>query len=227
LILFDEFGRYTEFATTRRQIAGSGVLQDLFEGIQSNSSHASFVGFIQFELSAYVQRVNPEYRNDILRYVTRYQSARKTYLSTNLETLIASLLEKSDGEKLTAWFGGDPAFAQSKSLLNDINSWFPASRNHRLWADPKLFHKVIRRGCWPLSPHATWFLYFLAAAGKHLQERSALTLLGDALGHFLGKELESEAPWSLSLADLWSADLCQELLSAEETGQHGSITHAY
>ena len=36
LVLFDEFGRYTEFSTVRSQIAGSGVLQDLFEGIQAN-----------------------------------------------------------------------------------------------------------------------------------------------------------------------------------------------
>ena len=32
LILFDEFGRYAEFATERSHIAGNGVLQHLFEG---------------------------------------------------------------------------------------------------------------------------------------------------------------------------------------------------
>jgi hypothetical protein len=227
LVLFDEFGRYTEFATTKRQIAGSGVLQDLFEAIQANAAHTTFVGFIQFELNAYVQRVNPEYRNDILRYVTRYQSARKTYLSTNLETLIANLLEKKDIGVLSTWFGHDLALQESQSIRNDINSWFPQSRNHRLWIDPKLFHRVVRTGCWPLSPHATWFFYYLAAAGKHLQERSALTLLGDAIARVKEKELKGGACWTLSLADLWSSDLCQELLSSEETGQQGSVAHAY
>ena len=65
LVLFDEFGRYAEFATMKRQIAGSGVLQHLFEGIQSNSDKACFVGFIQFELNTYVQRIAPEWCDSI------------------------------------------------------------------------------------------------------------------------------------------------------------------
>ena len=36
----------------------------------------------------------------ILRYVTRYQSANKLYLSINLETLIASLLEKKQEKQI-------------------------------------------------------------------------------------------------------------------------------
>ena len=58
VILFDEFGRYAEFATVRSQIAGSGVLQQLFEGIQANADKATFVGFIQFDLNTYVQRMS-------------------------------------------------------------------------------------------------------------------------------------------------------------------------
>ncbi len=100
LVLFDEFGKYTEFATERSQIAGSGALQDLFEAVQTNLNSVCFVGFIQFELNAYIQRVAPEYKNEILRYVTRYQSANKLYLSINLETLIASLLEKKQQKQI-------------------------------------------------------------------------------------------------------------------------------
>ena len=44
LILFDEFGKYTEFATERSQIAGSGALQDLFEAVQDNSNFVCFCG---------------------------------------------------------------------------------------------------------------------------------------------------------------------------------------
>ena len=87
VVLFDEFGRYTEFATVRSHIAGSGVLQDLFEGVQANADRVCFTGFIQFDLNAYVQRVAPEQRNEILRYVTRYQSANRVYLSINLGVL--------------------------------------------------------------------------------------------------------------------------------------------
>jgi len=100
ILIFDEFGRYIEFATTRSQIAGSGVLQDLYEGIQSYSDTACFIGFIQFELNAYVQRISSEFKNEILRYITRYQLANKVYLSINLETLIANLIHKQDINKI-------------------------------------------------------------------------------------------------------------------------------
>lgn len=227
LILFDEFGRYTEFATIRSQIAGSGVLQDLFEGIQANSEHVTFVGFIQFELNAYVQRVAPEYKNEILRYVSRYQSANKSYLSTNLETLVANLIDKKDTDLLDNWFEKDEAKRHSQHIIKQIHRWFPQSQNYKLWSDEKRFHQIIYKGCWPLSPYSMWLLFHLTSAGKHLQERSALTLLEEALQHCLQVEIPGPDSWSLSPVDLWSNALQEELLSSEEFGQQGSITHAY
>lgn len=227
LVLFDEFGKYTEFATVRSQIAGSGVLQDLFEAIQANAGNACFVGFIQFELNAYVQRVAPEYRNEILRYVTRFQAANRVYLSINLETLIAGLLEKRQPKLLHEWFGSEQARSESQAAMENLARWFPQSRNHWLWTDPEQFHSVIRKGCWPLSPYTTWFLFHLAAAGRHLQERSALALLSDAFGRFAESDVSDASGWALSPADLWTDVLQQELINSEETGQQGSITHAY
>jgi len=227
LVLFDEFGRYTEFATMKSQIAGSGVLQDLFEGIQAHSSTACFTGFIQFELSAYVQRVAPEYRNEILRYVTRYQAANRVYLSINMETLIAHLIEKKDPRDLDQRFDNPVARKESESTMQDLARWFPQSGNHRLWNDPAQFHKVIRKGCWPLSPYSTWFLFHLAAAGKHLQERSALALLGQLFDRYRDDAVADSAGWSLAPVDFWSDDLQHELITSEEGGQQGAITHAY
>ena len=227
LILFDEFGKYTEFATVRSQIAGSGALQDLFEAVQANAQSACFVGFIQFELNAYVQRVAQEYKNEILRYVTRYQAASRVYLSINLETLIASLLEKRQHKILDKWFDGKSAKEDSQAAMSNLGKWFPQSKNHRLWGDADQFHSIIRKGCWPLSPYSTWFLFYLASAGKHLQERSALALLGDVFQRYEGAELPASGDWSLSPADLWSDALQQELISSEEAGQQGAITHAY
>ena len=227
LILFDEFGRYTEFATIRSQVAGSGVLQDLFEGVQAHADTSTFVGFIQFELNAYVQRVAPEYRNDILRYITRYQSASKVYLSINLETLIAHLLEKQQIADFDSWFDDDQAYEESRNIAVKLHDWFPQSHNHRLWNDIDQFHAIIRKGCWPLSPFSTWFLFFLAAAGKHLQERSALALLGDFFLRSADMEVSAERAWVLAPACLWSDELQQELIASEESGQQGSITHAY
>jgi len=227
LILFDEFGRYTEFATVRSQVAGSGVLQDLFEGVQAHADTTTFVGFIQFELNAYVQRVAPEYKNDILRYITRYQSASKVYLSINLETLIAHLIDKQQITDFNTWFDDEQSYEESRTFTADLHSWFPQSRNYRLWTDVDSFHRVIRKGCWPLSPLSTWFLFSLTAAGKHLQERSALTLLSDYFQHSQDLEAESEKTWVLAPVRLWSDELQQELISSEESGQQGSIAHAY
>ncbi len=227
VVLFDEFGRYTEFATVRSQIAGSGVLQDLFEAIQAHSSSACFAGFIQYELNTYVQRVAPEYRNEILRYVTRYQTANRAYLSVNLETLIASLLEKRKPEDLARWFDTPGAKKESEETAGNLARWFPQSRTHRLWGDCPQFHAVVRKGCWPLSPYATWFLFHLAAAGKQLQERSALALLGDAFDRFQGFPVPDDGAWLLAPVDLWSEALQQDLITSEEGGQQGAITHAY
>lgn len=227
VFLFDEFGRYIEFATTKAQIAGSGVLQDLYEGVQSYPDTACFIGFIQFELNAYVQRISYEYKNEILRYITRYQSANKVYLSINLETLIANLIHKQDANKIDSLFNNESAREKSIKISESINKWFPQSRNHGLWNNPEQFHNVIRKGCWPLSPFSTWFLYHLTAAGKHLQERSALALLGDIFQRFSDFVIPEDDIWSLSPVDLWTDDLQQELIGSEEGGQQGSITHAY
>ncbi|MBU4386830.1 MAG: hypothetical protein KKH73_07540 [Actinobacteria bacterium] len=227
LVLFDEFGKYTEFATVSSHITGSGVLQDLFEAIQANANNACFVGFIQFELNAYIQRVAPEHKNEILRYVTRYQSANRVYLSINLETLIASLIDKHQTKLLDKWFDNEKTKSVSKTAMSNIAKWFPQSKNHRLWNDFDQFHNVIRKGCWPLSPYSTWFLFFLASAGKHLQERSALALLGDVFQRYEKIEIPETGEWSLSPADLWSDMLQQELIGSEETGQQGSIAQSY
>lgn len=227
VILFDEFGRYIEFATVRSQIAGSGVLQELFESIQANSGAACFIGFIQYELSAYVQRIAPEYKNEILRYTTRYQTAGRAHLSINLETLIAHLLEKRKPQDLSRWLDSKTAHQDSLRISRNLMRWFPQAQNHRLWGDSTQFHKVIREGCWPLSAYSTWFLFYLASVGKHLQERSALALLVEVFDRFKDVPVAEEGHWSLAPVDLWSESLQQELISSEEGGQQGSITHAY
>jgi hypothetical protein len=227
IILFDEFGRYTEFATVKSHVAGSGVLQDMFEAIQGNAGKVCFVGFIQFELNAYVQRVAPEHRNEILRYVTRYQTANKVYLSINLETLIANLIEKKSQDYLSDLLDNEDARKESESIVATISKWFPVSRTHRIWTDTAQFHNVIRKGCWPLSPYSTWLLFHLAAGGKHLQERSVLALLGDVFERYQDSKIQAGKSWILDPVDFWSESLQHELITSEEGGQQGAITHSY
>jgi hypothetical protein len=226
-IVFDEFGRYTEFATIKSHVAGSGVLQDMFEAIQNNTNKVCFVGFIQFELNAYIQRVAPEHRNEILRYITRYQNASKVYLSINLETLIANIIEKKDSNYIAMLLDNDTAKEDSRLIIHNISKWFPDSLNHRTWKDLNQFHSIIRKGCWPLSPYAVWLLFHFAAVGKHLQERSVLALLGEAFDRHRNRAVANGKVELLSPVDFWSEALQQELITAEEGGQQGAITHSY
>ncbi|MDY0132612.1 MAG: hypothetical protein RBR53_08080 [Desulforegulaceae bacterium] len=227
LILFDEFGRYAEFATLSRQIAGSGVLQQLFEGIQSNAEKTTFVGFIQFELTAYIQRIAPEFKNDITRVITRYQNSAKSYLSTNLETLIANLIEKKTKD-IDIWFDNDESINKSKQLMYLLNDWFPLSAKQSLWSNDEKFHGVIRKGCWPFSPFSIWVLYYLSAAGKHLQERSAISLLSQTIEKFSEIELDSKGiSVELNPVDLWSQNLLDEFINSEQSSQQGTIAHSY
>ena len=219
LILFDEFGRYLEFATTKSQIAGNGALQQLYEGVQENSGKLSFIGFIQYELKAYEQRLPAEFKNDIRRFITRFQSSEKLYLSINLETLIASLLLKeTDVVKI------DPITV--KSTFEQLQNWYPDARNHSLWNSEEMFSRVIGHGCWPLSPLAVWLLFHLSAGGQYLQQRSALSLLKTALEDNAEFEFSDHCT-TLPPVRLWTSELQSEFLDVEEQSGHNAIVQSY
>jgi len=227
VILFDEFGKYMEFASTKSHLAGSGVLQELFESIQAYSSYVCFVGFIQFELNAYLQRMAAEHKNEMQRYITRYQTADKLYLSTNLETLIANLIEKKNPKYLDQIFETKSALQASNIELQKINEWFPSSKHIQVWSDPDLFHNIISKGSWPLSAFSVWLLYYLSAVGSHLQERSALALLIEAFNQFESNQIPEDKDWRIAAVDMMSNSFIQELLSSEEYGAQGTIMQAY
>ena len=116
----------------------------------------------------------------------------------------------------------------SKQVMDTLNQWFPVSRQHHLWADTNQFHTVIRKGCWPLSPYAVWLLYYLSSAGKHLQERSALSLLSGRMKAHMGQPaIIGNQPAEMAATDLWSEELLQEFIGSEESGQQGTIAHSY
>ena len=227
VILFDEFGKYMEFASTRSHLAGSGVLQELFETIQTYSPQVSFVGFIQFELNAYLQRMATEHKNEMQRYITRYQTADKLYLSTNLETLIANLIEKKNPQYLNQIFETESSFQTSIQELQKINEWFPSSRHIQVWSDPELYHNIVSKGSWPLSAYSIWLLYYLSAVGSHLQERSALALLIEAFKQFESSQISDDKDWRIAAVDMMSDSFIHELISSEESGSQGTIMQAY
>lgn len=215
VILFDEFGHYMEYATSHPQIAGDGALQHLFEGVQGNDEKVTFVGFVQYELKAYAQRLPSEFKNEMNRFITRFDNAEKLYLSSNLETLIASLLQKNTTPEID--------LKEADLVRDKIASWYPVSQNYSTWADPGMFNRVIVSGCWPLSPVAMWVLFYLSSSGKYLQQRSALTLLKSALDANASFVCDTALP----PVRLWTKDLQQEFESIEEDSVHGTLLQSY
>lgn len=226
IILFDEFGKYLEFAIGKPYIAGTGALQDLFESIQNNSEHVCIVGFIQFELKSYLQRLNPEYHNDAKRYIDRYAIAEKLYLSTNIETLIASLIEKKDKKILNENYFTESIKRDAETALYYLQHFFPASKNSTTWSDNDLFARVICQGCWPLSPYALWFIHSLASDSNFLQGRSALSLLKELFSEHVDTLIRELPQGGIPPTALLSTNLQEELLIAEERGNQGAITQA-
>jgi hypothetical protein len=223
VIIFDEFGRYLEFSVQKPHVAGSGALQQLFECVQANNDGVFLLCFIQYELRAYISRVAPEIREDLNRYVTRYDVVRKIRLSTNLETLIANLLEKRDDKALGAHLAQTKENSRSVQML--MKRWFPDIKNHALWMDENRFDRIIRKGCWPLHPCSSWTLYKLTSIGKSLQQRSALSLLADVYRNFENMQFEPGA--TITPVDLCNQDLIHEFLATERYGQQGAIAHGY
>lgn len=222
LIIFDEFGRYLEFSVHKPQVAGLGSLQKLFEAVQTTSDGVFMVGFIQYEIQAYIARIAPELRVDLERYVERFHNAQTVRLSTNLETLLANLLEKKNLE-----LHHDPqgsVLESPQALQLSMKSWLPEMKNHSIWNEEEAFARVIYEGCWPLHPAATWLLYKLASIGRLLQQRSALSFVADAYNRFENRQVDY-GMW------IWAVDLCNdamvdEFLTSEDYGQPG-IAHKY
>lgn len=217
LIIFDEFGRYLEFSVHKPQVAGLGSLQKLFEAVQTVSDGVFMVGFIQYEIQAYFARIAPELRVDLERYVERFSNAQIVRLSTNLETLLANLLQKKSLELLREHQAS--TLDSPKALQLSMKSWLPEMRNHSIWNDEEAFARVIYEGCWPLHPTATWLLFKLASIGRLLQQRSALSFMADAYNRFKDRQVDYDM-W------IWAVDLCNdamvdEFITSEGYGESG------
>jgi hypothetical protein len=211
-ILFDEFGRFLEYAAEHPHLAGDSALQQLFQGIQDASGRARFLGFIQYDLKAYVSRLDRRDLMHLQRYITRFEAAQKSYLSTNLETLFAHLIEKRHTD-----------FIDQKVLHNDhdeaehglLLQAVPEAKRLPVWADPDKFRQVITSGCWPLHPFAVWFL---TRQQDVVQSRSALNIAKEAIERLAGQPSISanNVPTTISAADLLLNGMLPEFVAAEQ-----------
>lgn len=222
VILFDEFGRYLEYAAEKPQLAGDAALQQLFQGVQDNGTKVRFIGLIQYELKAYLKRFGSADLRQLQRYITRFDSAQKWYLSTNLETIFAHMIGKKQAELEHVWQQADAPTAWKMSWQK-MRACLPGYERYPVWNDAERFTRVIAQGCWPLHPLATWFL---TRQRDVVQSRSALTFIKEMIDRIAGEPaLSSGRLRQVSAAELVLGSMLPELISAErETGSTVSET---
>ena len=213
VILFDEFGRYLEYAAEKPALAGDSALQQLFQGVQDNSQKLRFIGFIQYELKAYLQRFSSSTDlRHLQRYITRFDSAQKWYLSTNLETLFAHMIGKQQVLLQQVWQQTQMASSQEESRQL-MQLALPGYRRLPVWNEAEKFARVIAQGCWPLHPLASWFL---TRQRDVVQSRSALTFIKDMLERVaLEAVIQAGRLRQVSAAELVLQSMLPEMIAAE------------
>lgn len=213
VVIFDEFGRYLEFASVQPNIAGDAGMQQMFEAIQNSDGSILFVGYIQSDLNAYRARVN---NDNIERYVSRFQSADKYYLSSNLETVIASIIKKKNNSEaiISNVFDNTLNYFATSSQKN-ITRWISELNSKNVWSNEFMYRQTILKGCYPMHPLT---LSMLASLSVYMQQRSTLTFLSDIFTNYMDKDIDIPIPFIYPTA-LISSSIFTELINAEERGR--------
>lgn len=215
LILFDEFGRYIEYAAANPLIAGEAALQQIFESVQGANGKIVFTGFIQNDLSAYLSRI--EKTANIVRYVGRYENSEKLYLSSNFETILANLLSKDE----------DAGFSRAvesalnryenfhKRMFDSLNRWDKSAQKKTVWTSYAMYKRTILTGCYPMHPFTTWLL---SNTNNWMQQRSTIAFVAEMFD--LVKEEEIEGTWLPYIypIDIVDSNIYNEMLNSEEKG---------
>ena len=215
LILFDEFGRYIEYAAANPAIAGDASLQQVFEAVQSANGKIIFTGFIQNELSAYLARI--EKTSNIIRYVGRYSNSEKLYLSTNFETILASLLNKNESSGFSSVI--DTALERYErfhsNIFEALGRWDRSTQKKGVWTIPSLYNNVILKGCYPLHPITTWLL---SNASAWMQQRSTITFAAEMVANISESEIVGTWLPYVYPIDIVDSSIYNEMLNSEEKG---------
>ncbi len=216
VILFDEFGRYLEYASgVNAAKSGDSALQQIFETAQNADGALQVINFIQSDIKTYLQRVDQT--KNISRYIGRYDASDKYYISSNLETVFANLIQRKDkalfDKYIISWQNKNES--EWRDVFNKINKWLITKG---IWKDYSLFRKVIVEGIYPMHPLATFMLTQLS---DYLQNRSSLTLISQYIEDSQDEDVE-ESPFIVLPETLMRGDLYTEMLAAEQEGKQPS-----
>ena len=215
LILFDEFGRYIEYVAANPTIAGDASLQQIFEAIQTASGKAVFVGFIQYELEAYLSHIDKT--ANVIRYVGRYSVSEKYYLSSNFETILANLLEKNNDGSFDRVIGRslDRYGSYHEKVKNAIKRWSGSKTLKNVWESEILYRSIIMEGCFPMHPMTVWLL---SNSSSWMQQRSTIAFCAEMYEDVAEKEIVDDWLPYVYPIDIVDSGIYSEMLSSEEKG---------
>ena len=216
IILFDEFGRYLEYASgVNAAKSGDSALQQIFETAQNAEGTLQVINFIQSDIKTYLQRVDQT--KNISRYIGRYDASDKYYISSNLETVFANLIQRVDksafDDIVVKWQKSNEALW--RDMFEKINKWVITKG---LWKEYSVFRNVVIEGIYPMHPLSTFMLTQLS---DYLQNRSSLTLIS----HYIEecKDMSISDDGYLVMPEvLMRGDLYTEMLAAEQEGKQPS-----
>lgn len=212
VIIFDEFGRFLEYASAFPNQAGDSALQQIFEAIQNANKNILFLGFIQSDLSAYISRVDSP---NIKRYVGRYDTSDKYYLSSNLETVLANLIKKYDPNGIMEGYI-DRKYSNYHTMLHtSINRWLQGVKNKSVWSNKNLYTNVVLKGCYPFHPITVWMLSNLST---WMQQRSTLNFAGEIFDDYKNEEIYDGRLTYIYPTEIIKSKIFNELYDAEEKG---------
>lgn len=227
MIIFDEFGRYLEFTADKPHIAGDACLQQMYQGVQTAGAEGRcyFLGLIQFEMKAYLSQLEKREAQQLQRFVSRFDQAEKTLLSSNLETLFANIIERKAPADIQRLLTTPTAEAQWRSLHGQLCQSLRALPRFEAWANFENFRRVIVEGCWPLHPTTVWFL---ARLSNVVQNRSALSFIEQAIERAAEQPAETEAglPFQIYPVDLMLGEMFTEIIEAEKR-THATIANEF
>lgn len=215
LVLFDEFGRYIEYAAANPTIAGEPSLQQIFESVQDANGRIVFVGFIQSDLSAYLSRI--EKTANIVRYVGRYENSEKLYLSSNFETILANLLKKDEDSGFSRII--ENAINRYErfhiKIYDSLSRWDKSAQKKSLWTSFALYNSVILKGCYPLHPITTWLL---SNTSSWMQQRSTITFAAEMYENIKLSDIDGTWLPYIYPIDIVDSSIYNEMLNSEEKG---------
>jgi len=216
IILFDEFGRYIEYAAANPAVAGDSALQQVFEAVQNAKGTILFDAFIQSDLNTYMSRIGQT--SNIVRYVGRYENSEKYYLSSNFETILANLLVKQNEQRfqeLIHYHVKDKYKQFYQRIYSSFMRWMKKAKEKSVWSKQELYDQVILQGCYPLHPITVWVL---SGTSDWMQQRSTIAFTEQMFQEIKNSEISTQRLPFVYPVDMIDTDLFKEMVNSERNG---------